>query len=313
MSPSDQQHDAGDGPSAGSPKIVPFTAVAPGSSAGNESSPPGGTTPDIFSVAKLFHRLNRILPEDQVVVAIPPSMGVAEALKIMKQRGFSQLPVVEGSAVLGVFSHRSFSEKVPYKINPKQPVGEMAVEEFIEKPRFARLTDEFKAVFRDLDESSVVLIGEDDRLQGVVTTMDVLNYLHAIANHYVLIAEIEITLRALISHGVDEATLVECCSRSLATSYEGRDIPTKLVEMSFNDYVQIVGHGLNWDHFHPVFGGIRQATRARLEEIRDLRNDIFHFRREVTMGDHEKLAEHRDWLLRRARIAEERVRKGGLQ
>jgi len=31
--------------------------------------------------------------------------------------------------------------------------------------------------------------------------------------------------------------------------------------------------------------------------IRDIRNDAFHFKREITMVDHQTLVAHRDWLL----------------
>jgi len=80
--------------------------------------------------------------------------------------------------------------------------------------------------------------------------------------------------------------------------------------MEFGDYMQLVGHGDNWKHFAPVFGGMRETVRAKLEEIRDLRNDIFHFRREITLDDHEKLSQHRDWVLMKARKADARS-KGG--
>ena len=40
--------------------------------------------------------------------------------------------------------------------------------------------------------------------------------------------------------------------------------------MTFNDYVQIIGDGRNWNYFQPIFHGDRVRTRASLEEARDL-------------------------------------------
>jgi hypothetical protein len=77
--------------------------------------------------------------------------------------------------------------------------------------------------------------------------------------------------------------------------------------MTFNDYIQIVGDGRHWSHFETFFGGNRARTRAKLEQLRDLRNVIFHFRRDITVEEHQDLVAHRDWMLRNARAAEARV------
>lgn len=271
----------------------------PGSSALNTIDPPR-------SVAEIFHRLNRVLPEDQRMVTVTPTTKVSKALHLMRKGGFSQLPVVEADTVLGIVSFRSIAEGVVRIGKSKTEPADLPVEEFIEKVQFARVTDEFDAIFDWLDRDNAVLVGEPDRLQGIVTAMDVLRYLYGVANHYVLIAEIELALRALIAIAVQGELLTECAKRSLSSKYEEGHIPTSLSNMEFNDYIQLVGHGENWKLFASVFGGMRETTRAKLEEIRDLRNDIFHFRRELTWEDHETLVQHRDWMLLKARKADAR-------
>ena len=253
------------------------------------------------SVAELFHRLNRVMPEHQQIVSVAPTTPVSEALETMKRMGYSQLPVAEGKAVLGMFSFRSFAQGVVRLGKLTSAIGAMPVEEFVEKAEFARITDEFKAIFDALDRDGAVLIGEQDRLQGVVTAVDVLRYLYGVASPFVLIAEIELALRALISVAVDDELLIDCAKRTLLSKYSEDKMPKTVGEMEFNDYIQLVGNGDNWQHFELVFGGMRQTVRAKLEDIRDLRNSIFHFKRELTWEDHEKLAQYRDWALLRAR------------
>ncbi len=262
------------------------------------------------SISRLFHRLNRVLPENQRITTIGSTASVNQALLMMKKSGFSQLPVVEGESVLGVFSYRSLALGILQLGKVKSEIGDLPVEEFVEKLPYARVTDEFNAIFDWLDRNDAVLIGEPDRLQGIVTAIDVLRYLYGVASPFVLIAEIEISLRALISLAVDEALLVDCAKRTLASKYGENRIPLTLSHMEFNDYVQLLGHGDNWKYFAPVFGGMRETLRAKLEDIRDLRNDIFHFKREITWEDHERLAQHRDWTLMRARKADA-LKKGG--
>jgi hypothetical protein len=74
-------------------------------------------------------------------------------------------------------------------------------------------------------------------------------------------------------------------------------MPTSLTDMNFNDYVMLIGHGDNWDRFRDLFKGDRARTRADLELVRDLRNDVFHFRHKLNGKDHENLARLRGWVL----------------
>jgi predicted transcriptional regulator len=265
---------------------------------------------DTLSVTELFHRLNNVMPQDQQIVAVAPELPVVDALKKMEKHHFSQLPVVVGRAVLGMFSYRSFSNAViahsekatkNQKFNPL----ELLVEDCLEKATFARVTDEFVDWFEYIDQHSAVLVGEPNRLQGIVTAMDILRYLYGVASPFVLITEIELGLRALMQLAVDADTLATCARECLKDKYQD-ELPTTLEDMTFNDYVQIVGDGRSWDHFQLIMGGNRGRTRAKLEQLRDLRNVIFHFKRGITVEEHETLAAGREWMLMRARAADAR-------
>jgi len=263
------------------------------------------------SVTELFHRLNSVLPEYQQVVSVSPDLPAVDALKIMNERRFSQLPIVVNRAVLGVFSHRSYSHAVVRHAqrttkNQKFDPLELLVEDCLEKPTFAHVTDEFVEWFEFIDEHNFVLVGDPDRLQGIVTAMDILKYLYRVASPFVLIAEIELGLRALMNLAVTRETLANCARASLGGKYPEDRIPVCVEDMTFNDYVQIIVNGNSWDHFQPVIGGSRNRIRAKLEALRDLRNVIFHFKREMTVEEYQTLAAGRDWMLMKARMSEAR-------
>lgn len=268
---------------------------------------------DSRSVTGLFHRLNSVLPIDQKIISVLPETPVQEALDILGKHNFSQLPVMVNSQVLGLFSYRSFSQAViklsgdvkNQKFNPR----EMFVEDCIDRPTYARVSDEFRSWFDAIDKHDAVLVGDPNRLQGIVTAMDILRYLYGVASPFVLVGEIELSLRALIHLSVDQNMLAVCAKTCLKHYAEG-NLPTDLKHMTFNDYVQIIGDGRNWDHFQPIFKGDRVRTRTKLEQVRDLRNDVFHFRREITAEDYETLSALRDWMLLKATAAEARTTGG---
>lgn len=265
------------------------------------------SSPDSPSVTELFHRINSVIPNDQSLETVDPETSAEEALKILNARGFSQLPVVKGRQVLGVFSFRSYARSVlrhskQATANKKFDPLTLLVEDCLEKPEFARVSDEFNKWFEHIDKFDAILVGDPDRLLAIVTAMDILQYLYVVASPFVLIAESELALRAMIRNSVDENGLEECAKRCLSEKYEV--LPSSLEEMTFNDYVQIVTDGRNWEHFQPTFGGDRSRTRARLEYLGGIRNDVFHFKREITVEDYEGLAEARDWMLMKARTVE---------
>ena len=264
-----------------------------------------------LSVTGLFHRLNSVLPTDQTLISVLPETPVQEALAVLGKHGFSQCPVIVGQQVLGLFSYRSFSQAViklssdakNQRFNPR----EMFVEDCIDRPTYARVTDEFRAWFDAIDKQDAVLVGDPNRLQGIVTAMDILRYLYSVASPFVLIAEIELSLRGLIRLAVDSDELVACARNCLKHYPEGK-LPTDLEHMTFNDYVQIIGDGRNWNYFQPIFKGDRLRTRTKLERAGELRNDVFHFRREITVQDYEELSALRDWMLLKATAVEARTK-----
>lgn len=256
------------------------------------------------SMTQLFHRVGRLIPESQDVLTVPPAMKAAQALALMSEHSYTQLPVVVDRSVLGMFSYRSFSRGVAKMGEKAGKAADLPVEEFLEKPVFARVTDEFTAIIEHLNARDAVLIGHEEFLQHIVTPIDVLCYLHGVANAFVLLEEIELSLRALIRIAVDDATFMGCIQRSLGRLYQSDRLPSKLEDMTLHDVVQVVRDRQNWDSFRCVFGGSRERVGARLGPLPDLRNDVFHFKREITFEDHQVLADLRDWLLIKARAAE---------
>jgi CBS domain-containing protein len=228
----------------------------------------------------------------------------------MRKHGYSQVPVVDNGEVLGVFSFRSFAQEAADKTledwtRQRCAPGDLRVDEFLEAFEFARVTEEMSRVFDAMDRDNGILIGTPERLVGILTPMDFLRYLYRVASPFVLVSEIELALRALIRIALTQEQLVEAAKRSLASAYGGEGkVPTSLEEMTFDNYQSLVAREETWHEFEPVFGGTRTRTSAKLKEVGAIRNDLFHFKREITVQDHETLAGHRNWLLNKVKQAE---------
>jgi predicted transcriptional regulator len=260
--------------------------------------------------SELFHRINRIIPPDQELLTVPPNCKVRDAVALMRKHSYSQVPVVQHGRVFGVFSFRSFSIKAARKTlddftKEKCAPGDLAVDEYLEEFEFARVTEEMSRVFDAMDRDSGILIGTPERLIGILTPMDFLLYLYQVASPFVMLSEIELALRALIGIALTEEQITLAARRSLKSAYGSEDlVPTTLVDMTFDNYRSLVSHGDNWTNLESVFGGTRTLTGGKLKEIGEIRNDLFHFKREITVEDHQTLADHRNWLLNKIKQTE---------
>jgi predicted transcriptional regulator len=260
--------------------------------------------------SELFHRINRIIPQDQVLLTVPPKCNVREAIGLMQEHGYSQLPVVDKGEVLGVFSFRSFAKEaaratVDDWIKEKCAPGDLTVDEFLEEFEFARVMEEMSRVFDAMDRDNGVLIGTPERLIAVLTPMDFLRYLYQVASPFVMVSEIELALRALIHFALSDQQIVTAAKKCLSGAYGNENqIPTTLEEMTFDNYQSLISFGDNWKQFEPVLGGTRTRASGKLKEIGTIRNDLFHFKREITMQEHQMLAGHRNWLLNKIKQAE---------
>lgn len=251
------------------------------------------------AITDAFHFVRSLLGENRNVKTTTPDTTVGEALAAMQKNGYSQLPIVVGDRVLGVFSYRSLAYRLNQMDRIDVPIGDLPVGEFIEHWPHVLLDDKWESIIDELDRYDGVLAGPKNDLAGIITTMDVLQYLHRLAAHFVMIAEIEVSLRKIIAFCVSGDTLASCIRRSLRAKYGSDETPTNLDELSFSDYAMLISNGQNWKHFERIFGKgelQRKLTVQRLKEVRKIRNEAFHFRRKFTEEDHAILTDHRDWL-----------------
>lgn len=254
-------------------------------------------------LSSLFHRLSRIIRDDQELATLPSTTTVRDAIQFMQEKGFSQIPMREGHDIVGVFSYRSFAVQSLKFNDPKTPPSDLTIGDFAEDIPFVAPADPFDEVIDKLDRYDALLLGTPDNTVAIITAMDILRYLYGATSPYVLVAEIELAIRALMSRSLDGRSPGDCFARCLKNKY-GDTVPDKLDDLTFDDYQVVITSGDNWASFKDAFGSTPAIVRTKLSCARDLRNALFHFRRGITIEEFQELADTRTWLLRRSRILE---------
>lgn len=251
-----------------------------------------------------FHEVGRLFPAETPVCTVPVGTTVGKALEIMLETRFSQIPILDGGRVRGVFSLWALARQIAS--TPRLNPAELAVEDVMEQIPAVTVEDSLHAVLELLGRHEALLVDSPLGLQAIATQADMLRYFYGIARPFVLVQEIELAVRAVIAHSAPGEKLQACIDNAVRGFYENhlrKTPPSRLEELSFEDYRLIITSARNWPLFQDVLGRNRDLVASRLERIRDLRNAVFHFRADLAVIDHQTLAATRDWLLDKLRAA----------
>lgn len=252
-----------------------------------------------------FHEVGKLFPEEVSPVTVTPETTVRQALRLMQANRYSQLPVVSDGELRGIFSLWSLARLVEQVSSSKLDPLDIPVEDAMEWVPTVTVHDTLDSVMSRLEEHETLVVNSPHGIQAVATPVDVLRYFYRIAKPFVLIQEIELSLRALISVCARGSELDACIDRSLRAKYESwkKPVPRTLEDMTFEDYRSIITSKDNWPVFEGTLGQNRLLAASKLERIRDLRNAVFHFRDELSVLDYQTLVAERNWLLDKTRHA----------
>ena len=253
---------------------------------------------------ELFLTVKRIFPKDQEeLVTVNHDDTVGFALQLMKENNFSQLPVIRDSEVFGVFSYRSLSHSIlaigNRNLDKIENMCKLPVESCMEDPLgFVDLKDKLKNIISELQIRDALLLGSSSNPKGIVTSVDALVGFYKIASPYFMLRSIELCLRTLLNQALGYEGIQEVSKRYLRHYNE---VPDRIEDLTLTDVINLVKNRKIWDKLKGAFGGSYEITRGRLDRIPDIRNDILHFKRDISGEEFGILEDCLRWLTRRIR------------
>lgn len=194
---------------------------------------------------------------------VRPNDPLDKATTIMLVRDFSQLPVmVNERDVKGVISWRSIGSALTFG----HEISE--VRECMEPHRETTVEAPFFNVIKDIQEHGYVLVRDRDKtISGIVTASDFSVQFAQLAQPFLVIGEIELHLRNLVSRFTFEemADASDDSKRPIESSSD----------LNFGAYIQLLENPDRWEKL-----GVRvdRSTFIReLEGVRETRNEVMHF------------------------------------
>lgn len=226
----------------------------------------------------------RVLPTARCkLTSVQPNNPLARATTLMLIKDFSQLPVMGSNRdVKGVVSWRSIG--TAFALGHLGDEVRHGMEEHREIAIDAPLLD----AITDIWEHGYVLVRDVDRtISGIVTASDLARQFAQLAQPFLVIGEIELHLRNLVSNF------------TLAEMKEASDDPDRIKgswDLNFGAYCRLLENRDRWSKLElPVD---RNTFMDNLHQVREMRNEVMHFAPDDSEQDDVKKLERVAMFLR---------------
>lgn len=239
-----------------------------------------------------------LLADKPEPVCVSETAMAVEALRLMIAGDYSQLPVIaESEELVGMITSDSIVRALSL-LNVK--IDGLKVSNATQTTKLYKLDSDLSELLDGLrDTYAVPVVDNYRRVIGIVTNYDTAAYFRSRAEDMMLVEDVETMLKDCIrvdlwaSQGkIDDSELMITVSEEMGA---------KTFDMlTFNDYLLLFIHGTRWQKFSRHVDLERDACRKMLDQVKDVRNDLFHFRTDIAAERRYALNYCRDWLNRYA-------------
>jgi CBS domain-containing protein len=249
--------------------------------------------------------LEKLLENRPPLITVRKDTSLCEALEIMTRHDYSQLPVVDDAGKLtGIVSEQSISRRY-FHVKGRIALIDMAVEHCQTQASVMEPAPDkgIIEVLNALKSTSALMIVKDRRPIAILTDYDTTLFLRQSAEGLLLAQDIEVNLRqsADIVFADDGSKLAATVR---AFGQDRRD-PTRAArdydKLTFGELLTLVQTDGNWAKFAGVFEP-KVLFERLLSEVREIRNDLAHYRRSMNKIDHDVLKGALHWVETRPSI-----------
>ena len=148
--------------------------------------------------------IERLLADRGTLLCIRRDQTIREALTLMVQHDYSQLPVIDHQGtLLGMISDETINRRYLYSAGVVTLL-DLPVDHCVVKPTIlARDRDIFEALDRLQDVYAIVIVSEDNRPVGILTSFDMAHFFRDLTEDLLIVEDIETSLRQIVQAVLD--------------------------------------------------------------------------------------------------------------
>jgi CBS domain-containing protein len=289
--------------------------------------------------------VQQLIEEHQKIIAASPDLSAKQALELMIQHDFSQLPVIgDNNVILGIVTSDSILRALN---NFGVPLTDLRVSHAIAKVKQYSPDDDLFDLLDTLKDTYAVLIVQNDgTLKSIVTSYDTTEYFRRRAEDIMYVEDIESTvkdfIRVAFNHAddIDQYTLNKAIAEVLnsdnykkfqsalmhylnqvmqnkasidqnlfeevfARHFSAKNSTKPFDDLTLSEYIQLILHKSKWPTFNSAFQLRADALRNLLNGVRETRNALAHFHGEISPTQREQLHFCAEWLEQRRTVVSE--------
>ncbi len=219
-----------------------------------------------FLVNSATRILDAIGAANRPPLCTSPDTNVSEAITLMLQHDYSQLPVTTTERdVKGIFSWKSLGSRLVLGKQCKK------VRECMEDASETRLdTSLFEAIQQIVQYECVLVRDATRKLTGIVTTADLSVQFAQLGEPFLLLGQIENHVRNLIAEKYTKAELTAACD----PADSGREIED-VSDLTLGEYIRLLENPKRWEKLAIQID--RKTFTDELKRVGNIRNDVMHF------------------------------------
>jgi CBS domain-containing protein len=250
------------------------------------------------------YSVERLIEDQGSAIVVQKTDAITSVLDLMIEHDFSQLPVVDDNqTLLGMVTYESIL-RAARSFNIK--LNELFVRDAMVNAPFHYCEDD---LFDLLDElkvtNAVVIIEPGGRVLGVVTNYDASEFLRSRTEDLMHVEDVEFIIKELIKRVfIDEKGVLNmdrlqtAIGKSHTPRGEQAD-PKKakaFEELNLGDYINLLVSKDIWNFCAPILSVQKESLYELLVKIRQTRNDLAHFRSEISPRSRDELKYCANWL-----------------
>jgi predicted transcriptional regulator len=277
------------------------------------------------------------------LVLATPNQSLTNALRNMQSHSYSQLPVVDSEDQLkpiGLVTADSILNAMTSLGSREATINDLRVQHAMTLDQknireiMFKMDDVLDLAQKRLQNAPAVLVvGDNDRLNDIITPFDTSEYYRRRARNMMLVEQIETDIREhiraayefnedklssaarsakfrpvtkekfsaalnryLTSKSFDKAQLPLVSDAEVIDAFKilrvDDETPVSFSDLTLSEFITMLFDSKLWDRYKVNFGDLNQKLfRSVLENVRKIRNDIFHFKATLTLEQEKEL----DW------------------
>jgi CBS domain-containing protein len=247
--------------------------------------------------------LRELMQGSEKLVCVGHDCTVRQALKIMIEGDYSQLPVVDESGALkGLVSEQSIV-RTQALIETSVNVLDLAVDQCMDSPDILSPDDDFFEVLERLERKYAVVIVEDGRPVGLLTDFDTTHYFRSLAEGLMWAQDIELGLREFIERAFpSDSSLREAIAEAFGKDKQGQPFK-EYGRLTLGEHIRLVTAEKNWPKFARAFAP-KDMFLGLMRKAIDVRNAIAHVRERAGKAELDALERAFTWLATRPKLPE---------